>query len=90
LLRVLDLFSGTGAFGIEALSRGADFALFIENGREALGVLNRNTNINVNRPGGATTLPAQGGGTAWKSGAAKGATGRPVPLLMQFLINRAG
>jgi leucyl aminopeptidase len=29
-------------------------------------------------------------GTAWKSGAAKGATGRPVPLLSQFLIRRAG
>ncbi|WJF89557.1 leucyl aminopeptidase [Paraburkholderia bonniea] len=29
-------------------------------------------------------------GTAWKSGAAKGATGRPVPLLAQFLIDRAG
>jgi leucyl aminopeptidase len=28
-------------------------------------------------------------GTAWKSGAAKGATGRPVPLLTTFLINRA-
>ncbi len=28
-------------------------------------------------------------GTAWKSGAAKGATGRPVPLLTKFLINRA-
>lgn len=28
-------------------------------------------------------------GTAWNSGAAKGATGRPVPLLMQFLANRA-
>jgi leucyl aminopeptidase len=28
-------------------------------------------------------------GTAWKSGAAKGATGRPVPLLAQFLIQRA-
>ncbi|MEM5311957.1 leucyl aminopeptidase [Paraburkholderia sp. JHI869] len=28
-------------------------------------------------------------GTAWKSGAAKGATGRPVPLLAQFLIDRA-
>ena len=27
-------------------------------------------------------------GTAWKSGGAKGATGRPVPLLSQFLINR--
>jgi leucyl aminopeptidase len=29
-------------------------------------------------------------GTAWKSGAAKGATGRPVPLLTNFLIRRAG
>lgn len=29
-------------------------------------------------------------GTAWKSGAAKGATGRPVALLTTFLINRAG
>lgn len=28
-------------------------------------------------------------GTAWKSGANKGATGRPVPLLTQFLLNRA-
>lgn len=28
-------------------------------------------------------------GTAWKSGAAKGATGRPVPLLSHFLIQRA-
>ncbi|SNS70688.1 leucyl aminopeptidase [Noviherbaspirillum humi] len=28
-------------------------------------------------------------GTAWKSGAAKGATGRPVPLLTAFLMNRA-
>ncbi|MFA6014856.1 MAG: leucyl aminopeptidase [Gallionellaceae bacterium] len=29
-------------------------------------------------------------GTAWKSGKEKGATGRPVPLLTQYLINRAG
>jgi leucyl aminopeptidase len=29
-------------------------------------------------------------GTAWKSGREKGATGRPVPLLTQFLIRRAG
>jgi leucyl aminopeptidase len=28
-------------------------------------------------------------GTAWKSGAAKGSTGRPVPLLTTFLLNRA-
>jgi leucyl aminopeptidase len=29
-------------------------------------------------------------GTAWKTGRAKGATGRPVPLLAQFLMSRAG
>jgi leucyl aminopeptidase len=29
-------------------------------------------------------------GTAWKGGAAKGATGRPVGLLLQFLVGRAG
>ena len=29
-------------------------------------------------------------GTAWKSGKEKGATGRPVPLLTQFLMARAG
>jgi leucyl aminopeptidase len=28
-------------------------------------------------------------GTAWKSGAAKGATGRPVPLLTHFVLSRA-
>jgi leucyl aminopeptidase len=28
-------------------------------------------------------------GTAWNSGANKGATGRPVPLLMQFLLEQA-
>jgi leucyl aminopeptidase len=29
-------------------------------------------------------------GTAWKSGAQKGSTGRPVPLLIDFLLNKAG
>ena len=33
--RVLDLFAGTGALGIEAVSRGARFALFVDNGTEA-------------------------------------------------------
>ena len=28
-------------------------------------------------------------GTAWVSGAAKGSTGRPVPLLVEFLLHRA-
>ena len=33
--RVLDLFAGTGALGLEAISRGAKFALFVDNGTEA-------------------------------------------------------
>src|SRR5512146_552904 len=39
---VLDAFAGTGAVGLEALSRGAAAAVFIENGREALAALRRN------------------------------------------------
>jgi len=40
--RVLDLYAGTGALGIEALSRGAARAVFVERSRAALGVLRRN------------------------------------------------
>jgi 16S rRNA (guanine(966)-N(2))-methyltransferase RsmD len=39
---MLDLFGGTGAVGIEALSRGAAQVIFIERSRAALKVLNRN------------------------------------------------
>jgi 16S rRNA (guanine966-N2)-methyltransferase len=39
---VLDLFAGTGACGIEAMSRGAASAVFLEIGREALRVLEAN------------------------------------------------
>ena len=41
-LRVLDLFAGTGALGIEALSRGAAAAVFVEDHPESLKVLRRN------------------------------------------------
>ncbi len=40
--QVLDLFAGTGAMGIEALSRGAEKAIFVDNGREAQVILKQN------------------------------------------------
>ncbi|MBW2039023.1 MAG: 16S rRNA (guanine(966)-N(2))-methyltransferase RsmD [Deltaproteobacteria bacterium] len=40
--KVLDLFAGTGALGIEALSRGAQEATFVEQGKEALKTLQGN------------------------------------------------
>jgi 16S rRNA (guanine966-N2)-methyltransferase len=40
--RVLDLFAGTGALGLEALSRGADFALFIDDSAEARALVREN------------------------------------------------
>jgi 16S rRNA (guanine966-N2)-methyltransferase len=39
---VLDLFAGTGNLGIEALSRGARRAIFVEKGRQALRLIQRN------------------------------------------------
>ena len=43
--RVLDLFAGTGALGLEALSRGAAQATFVEDGRKALSLLRQNVEI---------------------------------------------
>ncbi|MDR3553177.1 MAG: 16S rRNA (guanine(966)-N(2))-methyltransferase RsmD [Syntrophobacteraceae bacterium] len=40
--RVLDLFAGTGAVGLEALSRGARFCSFVDNGAEALRLIREN------------------------------------------------
>jgi 16S rRNA (guanine966-N2)-methyltransferase len=39
---VLDLFSGTGALGLEALSRGASYCLFVEENAEARALIRRN------------------------------------------------
>ncbi len=43
-LRVLDLFAGTGALGIEALSRGAGHVTFVDSARPAISALRRNLN----------------------------------------------
>ena len=40
--RVLDLFAGSGALGIEALSRGASFAMFVEEDRQSAEMIERN------------------------------------------------
>lgn len=41
-IKVIDLFAGTGALGIEALSRGAAYCLFVEHDAEARGLIRRN------------------------------------------------
>ena len=52
--RVLDLFAGTGALGLEALSRGAAFALFVDDGVEARALLRQN--VEALGLGGATRI----------------------------------
>ncbi|MBA3034950.1 MAG: 16S rRNA (guanine(966)-N(2))-methyltransferase RsmD [Desulfobacterium sp.] len=42
---VLDLFAGTGALGIEALSRGASFAIFIDSDKEAVLTISKNIKV---------------------------------------------
>src|SRR6202522_4759020 len=52
--RVVDLFAGTGALAIEALSRGARFALFVDNGAEARALLR--ANVEAFALGGVTRI----------------------------------
>jgi 16S rRNA (guanine(966)-N(2))-methyltransferase RsmD len=40
--RVLDLFAGTGAIGLEALSRGAEYAVFVDGDRRAVRLIEEN------------------------------------------------
>src|ERR1700746_162438 len=52
--RVLDLFAGTGALGIESISRGAAFTLFVDNGAESRALLRNN--VEALGLGGATKI----------------------------------
>lgn len=52
--RVVDLFAGTGALAIEALSRGARFGLFVDNGPEARALVR--ANVEAMALGGVTRI----------------------------------
>src|SRR4051794_551798 len=52
--RVLDLFAGTGALGLEAHSRGAAFVLFVDEGAEARALLRGN--VDALGAGGASKV----------------------------------
>lgn len=42
---VLDIFAGTGSIGLEAISRGATNAVFVDNGKEAINIIKKNIEI---------------------------------------------
>lgn len=43
--KVLDLYAGTGALGLEALSRGADLAVFVDQGEGAVALVKKNVEL---------------------------------------------
>ena len=57
--RVLDAFAGSGALGIEALSRGAESCTFVENDRAALAALRQNLET-LNLAGRSRVVPGDG------------------------------
>jgi 16S rRNA (guanine966-N2)-methyltransferase len=67
--RVLDLFAGTGALGFEALSRGARYCHFVEDGTEARGLIRTN----------AEKLNVIGQCKIWRRDAAKLGPCAPLP-----------
>lgn len=56
---MLDLFAGSGALGIEALSRGAEHALFVETDRHALSALRANLELLHLEPSAADVRAAE-------------------------------
>lgn len=64
-LRVLDLFAGSGALGLECLSRGASEAVFVDEARTSLRALERNVEI-LGASGRATVVRADA--LAWVEG----------------------
>jgi 16S rRNA (guanine966-N2)-methyltransferase len=73
---VLDLFAGSGALGIEALSRGAASCTFVENDRAALAAVRRNlerVGLDPGDPGGRARVVAGDARRALQADARRGA-----------------
>ena len=75
-MAVLDLFAGSGAMGLEALSRGASTAVFVESDRDAQRAIERN--VDKLRLTGATLLRMD----ARRALAAEAAAGRRYDLVL--------
>jgi 16S rRNA (guanine966-N2)-methyltransferase len=64
--RVLDLFAGTGSLGIEALSRGATWALFIDNSPQCIKLIKKNLKLCGYEPSGSVLRKDLTRGLPWK------------------------
>jgi len=73
--RVLDLFAGTGALGLEAISRGAARATFVDDGAAARAILRRNIEL----------MQAQGATDVWRRDATRMGPNRGAPYGLVFL-----
>ena len=74
--RVIDLFAGTGALGLEALSRGAKFCLFVEEAAESRAIIRENVE----------TLGLTGASKIWRRDAARlGPLDTLAPFDLAFL-----
>ena len=74
--RVLDLFAGTGALGVEALSRGAAYCLFVEDNADARGIIRENIEA----------LGLTGASKLWRRDAARLGTAAPMqPFQLLFV-----
>jgi 16S rRNA (guanine966-N2)-methyltransferase len=72
---VLDLFAGTGALGLEALSRGAERVTFVDDGAAARALIRRN--VELARAGGVTKI--------WRRDATDLGENRGAPYSLVFL-----
>ena len=64
--RVLDLFAGSGSLGLEALSRGAVWSLFIDNSRECLALIKKNLELCGYQDSGTVLKGDLSKGLPWK------------------------